>query len=361
MQRRTLERSIEVACHVLTWGYIFMSPLLFKHSFETIDRQRLVNESFVTFCTCLVFYLNYFLLIPRFVLQRKNIKWFVLLNALIYFGFQTIIEVHVALHEPIQPELPMALEKLVQRPHRHLHDGGPPKLLFIFRGFLTFVFAVAASVSLRLSFQWRSSEQARARAELGRSQAELMNLKNQINPHFLLNTLNNIYALTAFDTQKAQQAIMELAKMLRYMLYENQSERVSLSKEVEFIQCYIALMKLRIYTNVDVQVNLKIPENEEVPVAPLIFISLVENAFKHGISPTEPSFIHITMESTSKHLSFCCFNSNFPKSKNDCSPGGIGLKQVEGRLKMSYPGRYSWQYGPTADGVAYRSEIHIWE
>ena len=361
MQRRTLERSIEVACHVLTWSYIFLSPLLFKRTFETIDWQRYLHISFLPFCSCVVFYINYFILIPAFVLRHKGIKWFVLFNVLGYLIFQLLIELHVVLTEPVQPEVPMFVERIVHRPHEHFHGGGPPKIIFIFRGFIGFVFAVAASVSLRLSFQWRSSEEARAIAELGRSQAELKSLKNQINPHFLLNTLNNIYALTAFDTTKAQQAIMELAKMLRYMLYENQSERVSLSKEVEFIQCYIALMKLRIYTNVDVQVNLKIPENEEVPVAPLIFISLVENAFKHGVSPTEPSFIHITMESTSKHLSFCCINSNFPKSKNDCSPGGIGLKQVEGRLKMSYPGRYSWQYGPTADGVAYRSEIHIWE
>lgn len=361
MQRKALERTIEVACHVLTWSYIFLSPLLFKRTYETVDWQRYLHISFLPFCTCVVFYINYFLLIPRFVLRHKGIKWFVLFNVLIYLICQLLIELHVLFTEPVQPEVPMFVERIVHRPHEHFPDGGPPKILFIFRGFITFVFAVAASVSLRLSFQWRSSEEARARAELGRSQAELMNLKNQVNPHFLLNTLNNIYALTTFDTAKAQQAIMELAKMLRYMLYENQTERVSLAKEVEFLQCYVALMRLRIYHNVDVQVNIHIPQNEEVPIAPLIFISLVENAFKHGISPTEPSFVHITLDATSQHLRFCCVNSNFPKSKKDRSPGGIGLKHVDSRLKMSYPGRYTWEYGPTADGAAYRSEIHVWE
>lgn len=151
---------------------------------------------------------------------------------------------------------------------------------------------------------------------------------------------------------------MELSRLLRYMLYENQSDRVSLSKEIEFLRNYIALMKLRINDDVDVRVEFEVSDNKEIVVAPLIFISLVENAFKHGISPTEHSFIHINLKADHEHLRFYCANSNFPKNKmTDKAPGGIGLKQVASRLELSYPGRYKWTSGISDDEKEYRSEI----
>ena len=229
------------------------------------------------------------------------------------------------------------------------------------RGLLFYIFSVGASVALKLSLRWRQSEQARAEAELGRSQAELKNLKNQINPHFLLNTLNNIYALTAFDQVKAQQAIQELSRLLRYMLYENQSDRVSLDKEVEFLKSYIALMKLRLYNDVEVKAEFDYPESQNVPVAPLIFISLVENAFKHGVCSTGNSFIHISLKANAHHLVFKCENSNTPKNESDKAPGGIGLKQVASRLQFAYLGRYKWKYGAIDGGKTYSSVIEIFD
>ena len=209
--------------------------------------------------------------------------------------------------------------------------------------------------------KWKQSEKARAEAELGRSQAELKNLKNQINPHFLLNTLNNIYALTGFDQEKAQWAIHELSRLLRYMLYENQTERVSLNKEVEFLQSYISLMRLRLLDNVDVKVVFDYPKEENLQIAPLIFISLVENAFKHGISSGQHNFIHITLKSDAHHLCFCCENSNTPQRESDKSPGGIGLQQVASRLEYSYPNRYTWRVELADGGSTYRSVIDIYD
>jgi LytS/YehU family sensor histidine kinase len=186
----------------------------------------------------------------------------------------------------------------------------------------------------------------------------LKNLKNQISPHFLLNTLNNIYALTTFDTERAQHAILELGKLLRYLLYDNQVERVPLSKEVEFLRNYIELMRLRIGKNVDLQVDLDIPQDREVNIAPLLFISLVENAFKHGISATHPSFIHIALSvDAADTIIFDCRNSNFPKTADDKSGGGIGLQQVRRRLDLAYPEQYIWNNG--VDNDVYFSHIEI--
>lgn len=350
MQKPRMERCIEVALHVLTWCYIFLSPLLFKRSGEHVDWGRYWHGCILPLMVCICFYINYLVLIPRYLLAKGKIKWFILFNLLLYAVSQSVMELQGMFMAPF----PM---------HRgpRMHHNFPPHTLFVIRGFLTFVFAMGASVALKLSLRWRESEQARAEAELGRSQAELKNLKNQINPHFLLNTLNNIYALTAFDQEKAQQAIQELSRLLRYMLYENQTERVSLNKEVDFLKSYISLMRLRIYNDVDVKVDFDFPAEENLQVAPLIFISLVENAFKHGVSSTGHSFIHISLKADKHHLVFSCKNSNTPKNETDKTPGGIGLKQVASRLELSYAGKYRWTEGLQDDGQTYSSVIELFD
>ena len=209
------------------------------------------------------------------------------------------------------------------------------------------------AMALRITLIWYASE-------MDRQRAELQNLKSQINPHFLLNTLNNIYSLTAFDTHKAQEAIQQLSRMLRYMLYEDSAKPVKLLREIEFVQQYIDLMKLRVADNVDVRFDLQLPPNCQHEVMPHIFISAVENAFKHGVSATQPSFIHVScVHDEHGVIHFSVINSNFPKPKADKSPGGIGLQQVERRLELSYPGRYTWTHGVSADGTTYSSQIEL--
>lgn len=350
-------RIVEIAIHVLTWGYVFLSPILFRRTNDGVDWNHYFKFGFLPLSICISFYINYFILIPRYLLQQGRAKWFFVINALIIVLVQFFFEFVILPNWDLPAKIPMhsSIKSTALQTPYIVH-----KSLYVFRGFLIFAFAIGISVALRLSLQWRKSERARAEAEAKRMEAELKNLKNQINPHFLLNTLNNIYALTAFDQEKAQQAILQLSQMLRYMLYENQTARVSLSKEVAFLESYIALMKLRIDQNVDVQIRIDIPQNEDVPVAPLIFISLVENAFKHGISSTGHSYIHISLKATAHQLVFICENSNFPKSKsNDKAPEGIGLSQVRQLLDISYPGRYTWHAGSVADGRSYVSQISI--
>lgn len=352
LHKRKIEIAVQVALHILTWSYVFLSPLLFRRNGEPMEWDRFLHGSTLPLGIFITFYINYFVLIPRFFLVKGKLKWFLLANLLIYLVIQTVME-YQGINAP--------------PPEQGGHDAAkfmrqmPPKIYFVTRTILIFIFAIGASVALQLSLKWRQSEQARAEAELGRSQAELKNLKNQINPHFLLNALNNIYALTAFDQDKAQQAILELSKLLRYMLYENQTERVSLKKEMEFLESYIALMRLRLYNNVDVQVNFDFPDSDRIKIAPLIFISLVENAFKHGVSSTQKSYIHINLKADEQEICFSCVNSNFPKNESDKAPGGIGLKQVESRLEYSYPAHYTWYAGVSDDGKEYRSIITITE
>lgn len=137
-----------------------------------------------------------------------------------------------------------------------------------------------------------------------KTEAELKNLRNQINPHFLLNTLNNIYALISFDQTKAQKAVLSLSALLRQMLYGTQKNAITLKEEADFITHYVDLMRIRTGENVNIKLNISIPPSNDIFIAPVILISLVENAFKHGISPTMASFISINLFSDGEKIEF---------------------------------------------------------
>lgn len=350
-----------VGIHLLVSLYVLASPVLLMGPSDSITLteylQRIVSPLFM----CVIFYTNFFILVPRLFLQKRHWQFFVLNVALLlliawmqnlYFDFLC----NYWLNHGDEERRAFARHML----RRHEETGAVA--LFCKRyahTMLSHLIVVVIALSARISLQWNKAEKARQQAEIGLREAELQNLRNQINPHFLLNTLNNIYALTVFDTEKAQKAIQELGKMLRYILYENQTQFVSLQKEAEFIRNYVALMRLRLPQSVEVSVSISFPEQDNLQVAPLIFIPLVENAFKHGISPTQPSFIRISLTANDGNIHFTETNSNFPKTKSDKTPGGIGLQQVRKRLELSYPGSHAWHYGTTPDGSTYFSTIEI--
>ena len=170
-QRKSrIELLIEIAVHVLTWSYIFLSPLFFKRRGDTINWEHYLHGVLMPVTICIAFYLNYFVLIPKFLLNKRKLKWFFIVNLLVFIAYQFTAEMQALLFVPLGPPIERGLRH-GSMPHI------PPKSFFIVRGFLFYVFAVGASVALKLSLRWRKSEQARAEAELGRSQAELKNLK----------------------------------------------------------------------------------------------------------------------------------------------------------------------------------------
>jgi LytS/YehU family sensor histidine kinase len=146
--------------------------------------------------------------------------------------------------------------------------------------------------------------------------------------------------------------------MLRHILYDYQQPTVPLNDEIEFLENYVKLMRIRLPETVNVTFTSEI-QDSNVQIAPMIFISLVENAFKHGISPTGPSFIRISI-SADKHFIHCDIqNSNHPKTESDHSGHGIGLQQVQRRLELAYPDHYTWQKGTKEDNTVYYSTITI--
>ena len=176
------------------------------------------------------------------------------------------------------------------------------------------------------------------------------------NPHFLFNTLNNIASLTQTSPANAQRAIGQLSELLRYTLYATQPKEVSLMGEIAFIKNYINLMRLRSGANVEITSQFTI-QNSQLLIAPLLFLTPVENAFKHGISATNPSFIHISIIEEDGNIIFLSENSNYPKNATDKSGKGIGLENMYRRLELIYPRHY--RIHQVIDRNIYRTKITI--
>lgn len=222
--------------------------------------------------------------------------------------------------------------------------GGPfdlPPVFFMARDVMLFLLTVGLAVAIKMTSNWYRSENQKKEIERQRASAELKNLRSQLNPHFLFNTLNNIYALIQLNPPQAQYAVHSLSHLLRYVLYDNNQNLISLDKEFAFMKNYIELMSLRLSSD-QVKLNIDIPDDGRgYMVAPLLFITLIENAFKHGVSPSEKSFVSIAFRITEADTLVCTIeNSYFPKDDHDRSGSGIGLDNLRKRLNLIYPNRH---------------------
>lgn len=322
-----------VFIHLSVWIIIFGLPLFLTDRGQGISWSHFSRSASVMLAFMIVFYINYLYLIDRLLYKQKT-KEFIIINLLLVIGMASLM---YFTHDFI-----MSLN-LDGRPMRRRRRYSSLPYVFIGRNLLSLALVVGLSVAIKMSARWAMVESERKELEKAKTEAELKNLKSQINPHFLLNTLNNIYALIEFNPPKAQTAVEELSKLLRHLLYDNNETFVPLMSEVEFIKNYIELMRIRLSKNITLTTTLEISPNSATQIAPLIYISLIENAFKHGVSGNKNSFIDIQLkENPNGIVEFICKNSYFPKSDTDKSGSGIGLNQVKRRLELLYPDRHTW-------------------
>jgi len=320
-----------IVFHVLLWNVIFILPNFVTSADGIFNWWLFVRSIPEMIGYMFVFYLNYFLLIDRFLYKGKTTE-FILYNLLIIAVVAFFIHYGRGWVESILPEA------------RFRRGGGRPLIWwFIVRNATMLFLMTGFSVALKMTVRWFEIENERKELAKAKSEAELQNLKNQINPHFLLNTLNNIYALIEFNPPKAQQAVLDLSKMLRHLLYDNNKMFVPLRQEVSFMQNYIELMRIRLPHHVELTTDFSLSDTSGTLVSPLIFISLIENAFKHGVSCDTRSFIDISLKERSDgKIEFTSRNSYCPKSESDKSGSGIGLELVRKRLELLYPNSYVW-------------------
>ena len=322
--------------HLTIWAVIFGMPLFVTNPHRPLmsgpeyRRFLVVPLSFMV-----VFYTNYLLLIDRYLTSRRIgrfLGWNLLLIGAVMVG------VHLLFRHVLPPD---SFRPPVARPWQD-------SLRFFTGNALLYMLVVGVGVAIRMTGGWYRAETARRELERSRTEAELQNLKSQLNPHFLFNTLNNIYSLIQLDADRAQSVVHDLSRLLRYVLYDSSRPTVPLRAEVDFLRDYISLMRIRQPRHVRIYVSLP-EEPSQAPVAPLLFISLVENAFKHGVSNEKPSYITIELNEIGEQLICRIRNSRFPKNGEDRSGSGIGLKNLQKRLEMIYPGRYTFEYGPLGE------------
>lgn len=210
-----------------------------------------------------------------------------------------------------------------------------PMLAPLLLGIMTLV----ANIAIKLFFRSIKDKERMKELETHNLQSELQYLKHQVNPHFFMNTLNNIHALVDIDSERAKETIVELSKLMRYMLYETDRKYISLVKEVEFLNNYVKLMQIR-YPDDILKITLDMPDDvKHIVIPPLMFISFVENAFKHGVSYRMPSEIRVSIKVDGEVISFECTNTVSGQISDQHH--GIGLTNVKKRLQLLYEDDYS--------------------
>lgn len=234
------------------------------------------------------------------------------------------------------PQNPMRRKPLDYRPIDPLPMLGPGELVAFFGGLLL----MGMNLGVKLYFMSQRDRERQKIIDQRNLEQQMEYLKYQVNPHFFMNTLNNIHALVDIDPERAKTTIVELSKMMRHILYEGSKKLIPLTREVEFLNLYVQLMRLRYTRKVHINVDVP-PQLPELKLPPLMLIIFVENAFKHGISYREESFIDIKLRVENKRLLFSCCNSKPSQVQRTNEKGGMGLQNVRQRLELLYDDDYT--------------------
>lgn len=234
------------------------------------------------------------------------------------------------------PQNPMRRKPLEYQPIDPLPMLGPGELVAFFGGLLL----MGMNLGVKLYFMSQRDRERQKIIDQRNLEQQMEYLKYQVNPHFFMNTLNNIHALVDIDPERAKITIVELSKMMRHILYEGSKKLIPLTREVEFLNLYVQLMRLRYTRKVHINVDVP-PQLPELKLPPLMLIIFVENAFKHGISYREESFIDIKLRVENKRLLFSCCNSKPTQVQRTNEKGGMGLQNVRQRLELLYDDDYT--------------------
>lgn len=333
--------------HVLTWVLLIIFPsVLSQHENSNINYVRLIKFTFIPLLFyAIIFYSNYAFLIDRFVFKKKTLV-FVAINV-------GMIVVFAWLHFQIIDILKMTsgVKPLVSAP-----APGPPRQYFIYKDVVSMMIPIIIAYALATSEKWEKIENEKKEQERDILNSELQHLKYQLQPHFFFNSLNTIYALIERSPEVAQETVHSLAKLMRYMLYDTENGKVNLSEDIEFMKQYIELMKLRLSDKARIKVQFP-ASLHHYEIAPLLFISLIENAFKHGISATQPSELFFSLNVDDNTVQFFAENTNFPKNEKDKSGSGIGITNLKKRLDLAYPGKHKFDI--RVEGNFFRVSLEI--
>ncbi len=354
MSKATREVTIRVVVHLLVWAVLLSLPLYTAKRLQLGSNFLLLYYSY-TMVNGLLFYTNYLLLVPKLFFQKKRIKYYLSALALIAC-FYYISDISNALVldylEKVKPE---GYQKPIPFPpggmRLKLPLMGPHMVSYLSSS----LFVVFLSLGIKVLEHQFKIEKIQEEVEKAKLNAELAILKNQISPHFFFNTLNNIHYLIGKNNEDSKNAVIKLSRLMRYAINESGQDNKPLSDEIDFMNNYIDLMKLRVGAKTNLNINFP-TEYFGLLIPHLLFISLVENAFKYGISVQEESFINISLACSENGIIFKCENGVQPGNYESLlTSSGIGLENLKKRLSLIYPNRHTLEIKRTKD----RFEVNL--
>ena len=352
--------------YLIVWSLLFAAPVLSLYVWKVHDANLPFDWAEVFFVWrryavyLLLFLVHNLFLAPLLMHRHKRVAYFSVVAVIIALFTLYQCSHRPDMKKPIGHRPPPDVEMTYNRhpsfgkprhqmrPHKEPHPFiGEHDIMAVVLLILMF----GANVGIKGYFRGREDRRRLAELEHENLEQQLEYLRYQINPHFFMNTLNNIHALVDIDPEKAKDTIVELSKMMRYVLYEGDKQYVPLSNEFEFIRHYVTLMQLR-YTD-KVRITLELPgevSNRKIP--PLILITFIENAFKHGVSYQHESFVEVKVTVDGNKLCFSCRNSKAPTARSATAggqQGGVGLANVRKRLNLLYDHDYSLRIDDAPD------------
>ncbi len=332
------------------WVLLFTAPFLLGQFEDKINWEHVFKVWRDYLPVLLIFFVNRFILLPKLFFKSKRLLYIISISGLIFLTTgisfvnhtRSISHLERIRHEQRFPKNDSSKRKGILFPMNgkdKFKNPPPPRPIPAYVSLFIFsVLIVSFDTGLRVSFRLTETEREKSKLEKENVGTQLAFLRNQISPHFFMNTLNNIHALVDFNTEEAKESIIKLSRMMGYLLYESQTEKISLHKEIQFINSYVELMQLR-YSD-KVKIEIQIPGTlPNVTFPPLMFISFIENAFKYGVSYQHPSYISIYFSFEDGTLNFEIENSVHEikeKSKNS----GIGIENTRKRLDLIYGSNY---------------------
>ena len=312
--------------YIMVWAMALLVPILnskmMSEEHVYLSNILLVWSKLLPYI--IIFVINNALLAPKFFFQKRYLAYVVISFVMLTAIFYPI--------EHYQEEL-----RLLEYPdgtNYFIHGRASFTDLAWYWNVLLGLFMMGANCSIKFIFRSMQAEQKMVAMERHALQAEMDYLKYQINPHFFMNTLNNIHAMIDIDSEAAKEIVIELSKMMRYVLYDSEKQQTNLEQEVQFTENYVELMRVRYPSDVDVRFDVQRPLPVDAKVPPLLPIVFVENAFKHGVSYNRPSFVHIRLHCEDGKA--VCEVRNSRHKNMQVEKGGVGLENVRKRLDLLF-------------------------
>lgn len=327
---------------ILFWGMLLGFVLIID---DTVDFgiAKLINAAMLLCLFWIAVRINYQYLMPRFLSESK----------LAVYGVSILIL--SAVLTPVRAILFYILMGLFgAKSNLNLGEG-------LASMFSTFIMILVISAGLKIFSDWLSYVQQKSEMDKQNMQSELKFLRSQVNPHFLFNTLNSLYALTLKKSDLAPEIVIKLSEMMRYMLYECNEAFVPLQKEINYLKNYIELERLRHGRHIDIKLEIH-GDVRQQRIAPLLFIPFIENSFKHGISKKiSDGYVHIDLHVMPTTVHLDVVNSKAPQAPNPerKKSGGIGLVNVKRRLNLIYPDRHSLDVKDAPESFAIQLQVEL--